>query len=114
MDVQATKGRGEPPVSEFGDRLRLQREVLRLINSLTWSEELFGLSDHAIARWADRNRMPPQSELVRRVRVASDRLGLMANKSQMQVSDDYLRAWNEMQDATRDIEDALRSGVKSQ
>ncbi len=96
-------------MSEFGDRIRLQREVLRVVNSVAWSEALLGLSEQAISRWVDRNRMPPRSELARRLRVASDRLGFLANNSQMQVSDDYLRALSDMHDATRDIEDAVQS-----
>jgi hypothetical protein len=94
-------------MTEFGDRMRAQRHVLRVVNSVAWHEELFGLSNQAIRRWSDQNGLRPESDLLRHLRVASDRLGFLANRSQMQVSDDYRRAWRDMQSATRDIEDAL-------
>ena len=94
-------------MTEFGDRLHAQREILRVVNSVAWHEELFGLSNQAIRRWSEQNRVPPQSDLVRHLHVASDRLGFLANKSQTQVSDDYRRAWRDMQSATRELEGAL-------
>ena len=96
-------------MTEFGDRIRAQREVLRVVNSVTWPEELFGLSNHAIERWAERNGMPPGSGVVRHLRVASERLGFLANRSQMQVSDDYRQAWKDMENVTEHIEGAVRS-----
>lgn len=96
-------------MTEFGDRIRAQREVLRVVNSVAWPEELFGLSNQAIRRWTERNGIPPGSEVVIHLRVASERLGFLANRSQMQVSDDYRRAWQDMQNATGHIEAAVRS-----
>ncbi len=94
-------------MTEFGDRMQAQREVLRVVNSVTWHEQLFGLSSLAIRRWSERNGITPDSEILGQLRIASDRLGFLANRSQMQVSEDYRRAWRDMQSATRHIESAL-------
>jgi hypothetical protein len=96
-------------MTEFGDRLQAQREVLRAVNSVAWHEQLLGLSTQAIGRWTERNGISPESEVVRHLRVASERLGFLATKSQMQVSDDYRQAWQDMQKATGQISDAVRS-----
>lgn len=103
-------------MTEFGDRIRAQREVLRAVNSAIWTESLFGLSNQALRRWTDRNAIPPAAELVKYLRVASERLGFLANRSQMQVSDEYRQAWQDVEIATNHIEDAVRSfhAVKSQ
>ncbi len=94
-------------MSEFGDRIRAQREVLRVVNSVAWTEPLVGLSQQALHRWTETNRIAAQSELARELRRASERLGFLANRSQMQVSDEYRRAWEEMQETTRRISDAV-------
>ncbi|HEX8940663.1 MAG TPA: hypothetical protein VF763_10940 [Candidatus Limnocylindrales bacterium] len=96
-------------MSEFGDRLRAQRDVLRVVNAVAWTEELFGLSNQAIRRWMERNDVPAGSEVARQLRLASERLGFLANRSQSQVTDDYRQAWQDVQNATEEIEDALRS-----
>jgi hypothetical protein len=95
-------------MTEFGDRLQAQREVLRAVNSVAWREQLLGLSHLAIRRWTDRNGIPPESGVIRHLHVASERLGFLAAKSQMQVSDDSRRAWRDMRNVTREIQDAIR------
>jgi hypothetical protein len=94
---------------EFGDRIRAQRDVLRVVNAATWTEPLLGLSHRALQRWTERNAVPADSELARQLRRASERLGFLANRSQMQVSDEYHRAWREMQETTQCISETIRS-----
>lgn len=95
-------------MSEFGDRIRAQRDVLRVVNAATWNEPLLGLSHKALQRWTETNAVPGDSDLARQLRRASDRLGFLANRSQMQVSDDYRRAWRDMQETTRSISETIR------
>jgi len=96
-------------MTEFGDRIRAQRDVLRIVNAVAWKEGLFGLSIQAIRRWAEQNGMPSESQIVTELRAASERLGFLANRSQMQVSEEYRRAWQDMERATRNIEAAIRA-----
>ena len=94
-------------MSEFGDRVQAQRVLLQIVNSTVWPEELFGLSSQAITRWADRSGISPSSETVTLLRKASDRLSFLANRSQMQVSDEYRRLSRDVENVTDEIRGAL-------
>jgi len=76
-------------MSEFNNRIDAQREILSLVNSLYWKEELFGLSSGAINRWTAANGLGSSEELVIAVRNAADKLFFLANKSQEQVTEEY-------------------------
>jgi hypothetical protein len=79
-------------MNDFNNRIRAQREVLRLINAKTWNKEaLFGLSAKAIDRWVAANCIQPNWTIVQLVRAAAEGLFFLANKSQEQVTDDYKR-----------------------
>jgi hypothetical protein len=76
---------------EFNNRIAAQRAILRVINRKPWSgEQLFGLSSKAIDRWVSANRFEPSSRLVKLIRDVSAKLFFLANKSQEQVSDEYI------------------------
>jgi len=90
-------------MSEFVDRMTAQREVLQVVNSRQWREELYGLSSQAISRWTDSNSLGPDSQVVALVRQASERLSFLANKSQEQISDEYRRVSGEVGTLTRQI-----------
>lgn len=94
-------------MSEFGDRMRAQRNLLQVVNATAWREELFGLSNQAIDRWADRSGMAPESEVVTLLRSASERLSFLANRSQMQVSEDYRRVSLDVRNLTGEIQQAI-------
>jgi hypothetical protein len=94
-------------MSEFVDRMAAQRALLRVVNRVEWSEELFGLSSQAIERWTDRNSLGDEAEVVALLRLASERLCFLANKSQEQVSDDYRRVSRDVDDLTRAIDQRL-------
>lgn len=96
-------------MSEFGDRLRAQRDVLRLVNAATWTEPLLGLSSKALQRWIHANSLSADSKLAGQLRRASEGLGFLANMSQMQVSDEYHQAWRDMQETTRCISETVQS-----
>jgi hypothetical protein len=103
-------GESERAVSEFVDRMGAQRALLQVVNSREWHEELFGLSSQAINRWTDSNRMSPDSEVVTLLRSASERLSFLANRSQMQVSEDYRRVSHDVQALTEEIQETLEAG----
>jgi hypothetical protein len=94
-------------VSEFVDRMSAQRNVLQVVNTRTWREELFGLSSQAIDRWMDTNEVSPSAEVVALLRSASERLSFLANRSQMQVSEDYRRISNDVEALTEEIRETL-------
>lgn len=98
-------------MSEFGDRMRAQRDLLQVVNATPWPEELFGLSNQAIDRWADRSGMTPESEVVTLLRTASERMGFLANRSQMQITEDYGRVWQEFRNLTGEIQEVI-TGVQ--
>jgi predicted transcriptional regulator len=76
---------------EFNNRIAAQRAMLRVINRKPRSgEQLFGLSSKAIDRWVSANRIEPSSRLVELIRDVSAKLFFLANKSQEQVSDEYI------------------------
>jgi hypothetical protein len=76
---------------EFNNRIAAQRAILSVINLKPWSgEQLFGLSSKAIDRWVSVNRIEPSSQLVKLIRDVSAKLFFLANKSQEQVSDEYI------------------------
>jgi hypothetical protein len=75
---------------EFNNRIAAQRQILRLVNRLTWlKEELYGLSNKAINRWIIANRIEPDSKLIQLLWTASEKLFFLANKSQEQVTEEY-------------------------
>lgn len=75
---------------EFRTRISSQRKFVNLINNNTNSdnEELFGLSSQAIDRWVKMNSIE-DSELVNQLYAVAEKLFLLANKSQEQVTSDY-------------------------
>jgi hypothetical protein len=95
-------------MSEFSSRIAAQRQVLQLVNRRNWEkEELFALSSKAIDRWVAVNRIDPESQLVKLVKTASDKLFFLANKSQDQVSDEYRTVSGEIASIAKSIEHEL-------
>lgn len=76
-------------MKEFNNRISAQREILRVINSLSQQEDLFGLSSGAISRWVSVNNLDKDSRLVSLVFQAADKLFFLANKSQEQITNEY-------------------------
>lgn len=76
-------------MNEFNNRIDAQRSILSLVNSRTWSEELYGLSSAAIERWVRVNGLAPASALALAVQESAEKLFFLANKSQEQVTAEY-------------------------
>lgn len=77
-------------MSEFNNRIDAQREILSIINNSKWKEELNGLSRGAIERWLLINNVSHTSEIATIINEAAEKLFFLANKSQEQVSSEYL------------------------
>ncbi len=96
--------------TEFTNRMDIQRQVLKIVNSLAHSdEELLGLSDGAITRWAKSGRRTQDDSVVCLLRQISDKIAFLATKSQEQISESYKRTISEVPDLVRRLEHELKS-----
>ena len=94
----------------FVDRMAVQRRVLQVINDgFAADEKLFGLSFHAIDRWALINRIDRSSELIRLIRKIASELFFIATKSQEPVSEEHILRWQEIADCVVALENALHN-----
>jgi hypothetical protein len=95
-------------MSEFTNRMAAQRQILQVVNRReNQKEELFGLSSNAIERWTTVNAIDPSSKLVSLIKIVSGKLFFLANKSQEQISEDYLTTSQEIAELTTAIENEL-------
>lgn len=95
-------------MTEFYNRMTAQRAALSCVNSVSWPrEELHGLSSKSISRWVMANNIDEGNSIVLLVRQASALLFFLANKSQEQISDEYIEKAVEV----ASIVDALRHEV---
>ncbi|TBO34446.1 hypothetical protein EYS42_03275 [Aquabacterium lacunae] len=90
-------------MTEFNNRIAAQREILRAVNSVRWSEELYGMSGGALDRWVRSNDLDQSSKLVRLLRDAAEKLFFLANKSQEQVTAEYRHRSSEVSGLTEEI-----------
>lgn len=78
-------------MNEFNNRIATQRTILKIVNSrINSAEALMGLSSDAINRWIQRNSIDPSGELSQLLFKAAKKLFFLANKSQEQITDNYL------------------------
>ena len=94
-------------MNEFNNRIDAQREILSRINSIKWQEELYGLSQGAIDRWARANAVAADSGLLRLIIQAAEKLFFLANKSQEQITGEYRQLSSEVAELARRIEALL-------
>ena len=76
-------------MTEFNNRIAAQRDVLLIVNSVRWREELYGVSSGALDRWMRTNGVESTSKLAHLLVEVASKLFFLANKSQEQVSDEY-------------------------
>lgn len=91
-------------MSEFVDRMAAQRELLRVVNSIPWTEELYGLSKAGIQRWVVANQLSTESAEVKLVHEAAGALNFLAARSQEQVSRDYQRVCADVSSTARRLQ----------
>ena len=95
-------------MSEFNNRISAQRNILICINTISWNEELFGLSSAAIDRWVKENGIVADSVLVELIKESADKLFFLSNKSQEQITDDYKILSKQVSSLTDKIEAAVK------
>jgi len=98
-------------MSEFNNRIAAQREVLSGINFGEWDEELFGLSNGAIKRWIDVNKLESDSALIKLIFQVAEKLFFLSNKSQEQVTEEYKYLSTEVAILTDKIKHAVVNGT---
>jgi len=81
-------------MSEFNNRISLQRTVIKITNSLGYRHQLVGISSKAIDRWVIDNKIDPKSKLVVKIKEISGQLFFLANKSQEQITESYRKLSN--------------------
>lgn len=95
-------------MSELNNRVNAQREILRIINEKAWYKEpLIALSHKAIDRWANKNNISQDSELVSSIYEVSEKLFALANKSQEQITEEYLKLSAKINEMKLDIKNKL-------
>ena len=83
-------------MSEFNNRIELQREVIKIVNSAKFEYEITGLSKNAIERWLMDNRLDSESDLTKLLYTISSKLFFLANKSQEQITGGYKKISSEI------------------
>jgi hypothetical protein len=77
-------------MNEFNNRITAQRKALKIVNgSELFFEPLLSLTEKAIDRWSNNNRIDNRNQLVILLKSISESLFFLANKSQEQVTEDY-------------------------
>lgn len=95
-------------MTDFNNRISAQRKILSIINSVSWNEELFGLSSSSIERWIQSNKeLDINSTLVSLIKNAASKLFFLANKSQEQITDDYKLLSIEVSELTKLIKNEI-------
>ncbi len=101
-------------MSEFNNRITAQREVLKVVNSkFKNKEELCSISKSGIDRWSNVNNIDNQ-ELIDLLYMVSDKLFFLANKSQEQITEDYLLLSYEVSNLKQKILDLLSLTIKDE
>ncbi|MCX9110633.1 MULTISPECIES: hypothetical protein [Providencia] len=77
-------------MSEFKNRIIMQRDIIKLINSsIKVKEPILSLTNDSIKRWSSQNGINENENIISLLLSISNKLGFLANKSQEQLSDDY-------------------------
>jgi hypothetical protein len=97
-------------MTEFNSRIEAQRQVLQIVNSRPWAEELFSLSSKAIQRWIFVNRLNAGSSIVSLVQLAAKELFFLANHSEDQISREYLTSAQQIAEIARLLKTEMQGG----
>ncbi len=98
-------------MDEFNDRMQAQRKVLCIVNShQLWREELCGLSQNAIERWASVNHCDQDGPSMTILKDISKSLFFLATKSQEQVSKEYQNLSSNVAKLTEELKATIELG----
>ena len=99
-------------MSEFINRIELQREVIKIVNNSKLEYSIAGLSKKSIERWCSDNKIDSESKLTGLLFVISDKLFFLANKSQEQITDNYIKISDEVSGLVKSLDDLISSNYK--
>ncbi|EAR12955.1 hypothetical protein PI23P_10015 [Polaribacter irgensii 23-P] len=94
-------------MNEFSNRIDLQREVIKIVNSAKFEYEITGLSKNAIERWLMDNRLDTESDLTKLLFIISSKLFFLANKSQEQITSGYKKMSSEVSNLVENLRDEI-------
>ncbi len=94
-------------MSEFQDRISFQRKVIDLVNSSSWREPLMGLSRKSIERWLAQNSLTSETDLGQILEKIGAKLFFLANRSQVQITDENKNAFDEITELVTNLEKLL-------
>jgi hypothetical protein len=100
-------------MSEFQNRIDAQRQVLALVNTSGFREELSGLSAKSIERWASANFVAKEDAVFRKLTEISGSLFFLATKSQEQITEDYSLLSRKVSALMNELRELMRDGVES-
>ena len=95
-------------MTEFNNRIELQREVIKIVNSAKFEYEITGLSKNAIERWLMDNRLDSESDLTKLLFTISSKLFFLANKSQEQITNSYKKISAEISNLVQNLRDKIK------
>lgn len=101
-------------MSEFNNRIKAQREALKVVNgSGLFREPLLSLTEKAIDRWSNNNNLSNTDRVILLLKAMSGTLFFLANKSQEQVTEDYKALSKKVNDQLSKLEIELKNRVVS-
>ncbi|QZY89838.1 hypothetical protein K7H94_15735 [Pantoea dispersa] len=101
-------------MSEFNNRITIQREALKVVNgSGLFREPLLSLTEKAIERWSNNNGISNKDSAIILLKAISGTLFFLANKSQEQVTEDYKILSEKVNDQLSKLEIELKSRIIS-
>ncbi|EAA8326618.1 TPA: hypothetical protein ACGEPX_002889 [Salmonella enterica] len=99
-------------MSEFSNRIKAQREALKVVNgSGQFREPLLSLTEKAIERWSNNNNLSNADHAALLLKEMSGTLFFLANKSQEQVTEDYKILSKKVSDQLSKLEIELQNRV---
>ncbi|QXO64176.1 hypothetical protein [Morganella morganii] len=99
-------------MSEFSNRIKAQREALKVVNgSGQFREPLLSLTEKAIERWSNNNNLSNVDHATLLLKEMSGTLFFLANKSQEQVTEDYKILSKKVSDQLSKLEIELKNRV---
>lgn len=100
-------------MSEFQNRIDAQREVLAVINTAGFREELLGLSAKSIERWATATFVAKEDALFKKLTEISGNLFFLATKSQEQITEDYSLLSRKVSALIKELRNLIRNRAGS-
>lgn len=100
-------------MSDFLNRIDVQRKVIKTVNNSTFKFHLSGLSMKAIERWSEENNVHKNQELNNILFKISAKMFFLSNKSQEQITEDYRKLSDEVNECLIELNHIIKTGYNS-